>query len=63
MYQRRAQSSNWEEDEKETWDCQEVDEYKTEGKVQLLRDTYTWYRTAYSKYAYTDGVIWKVPET
>ena len=31
------------------WDCQEVDEHKTEGKVQLLRDTYTWYRTAYSK--------------
>ena|ERR1700744_6406445 len=23
------------------WDCQEVDEYKTEGKVQLLHDTYT----------------------
>ena len=30
-------------------DSQEVDEYKTGGKVQLLRDTYTWYRTAYSK--------------
>ena len=25
----------------ESWDCQEVDKYKTEGKVQLLRDTYT----------------------
>ena len=23
------------------WDCQEEDEYKTESKVQLLRDTYT----------------------
>ena len=22
-------------------DCQEKDEYETEGKVQLLRDTYT----------------------
>ena len=39
--QRRAQSSNWEEDEREALDCQEVDEYKTEGKVQLLCDTYT----------------------
>ena len=29
--------------------CQEVDEYKTGGKVQLLCDTYTWYHTAYSK--------------
>ena len=31
------------------WDCQEEDEYKTKGKVQLLRNTYTWYRIAYSK--------------
>ena len=23
------------------WDCQGVDEYKTGGKVQLLRDAYT----------------------
>ena len=29
--------------------AQEVDEYKTESKVQLLRNTYTWYWTAYSK--------------
>ena len=28
---------------------QETDEYKTKGKVQLLCDTYTWYRIAYSK--------------
>ena len=28
---------------------QEVDEDKTESKVQLLRDSYTWYCTAYSK--------------
>ena len=28
---------------------QEVDKYKTGGKVQLLPDTYTWYHTAYSK--------------
>ena len=41
MVQRRAQSSNWKEDEKDSGICQEVDEYKTAGKVQLLRDTYT----------------------
>ena len=41
MVQRRAQSSNWREDERESGICQEIDEYKTEGKVQLLRDTYT----------------------
>ena len=29
--------------------AQEVDKYKTESKVQLLCDTYTWYWTAYSK--------------
>ena len=28
---------------------QEVDEYKTKGKVQLQRDTYTWYCIAYGK--------------
>ena len=39
--QRRAQSSSWTEDEKESGFSQEVDEYKTGGKVQLLCDTYT----------------------
>ena len=28
---------------------QEVDKYKTKGKVQLLHDTYTCYHIAYSK--------------
>ena len=41
MVQRRAQSSNWIDDERNSGICQEVDEHKTEGKVQLLRDTYT----------------------
>ena len=31
--QRRAQSSNWIEDERETCDCQDTDEYKTGGKA------------------------------
>ena len=29
MVQRRAQSSNWTDGEKENWNCQETGEYKT----------------------------------
>ena len=37
----RTQSPSWIEDERNRWIGQEVDEYKTESKVQLLPDTYT----------------------
>ena len=43
VVQRRAQSSNWTGDEKETWDCQGIDEYKTGVKYSyyaiLILDT------------------------
>ena len=41
VVQRRAQSSSWTEDKRNPGICQEVDKHKTEGKVQLLCDTYT----------------------
>ena len=43
VIQKRAQSSNWTRDERETCDCQEVGEYKTEVKYSyytiLILDT------------------------
>ena len=44
------------------YDCQEVDKYKTGGKVQLLCDTYTWYCTAYGKQSPNKDVIENGPE-
>ena len=46
--QRRAQSSSWTDDERKL-DLSRERRIQDWGKVQLLRDTYTWYRTAYSK--------------
>ena len=46
--QRRAQSSSWTDDERKL-DLSRERWIQDWGKVQLLRDTYTWYRTAYSK--------------
>ena len=58
-WERKAQTG---QKMREVYDCQEVDEYKTGGKVQLLRDTYTWYCTAYGKQSPNKDVIENGPE-
>ena len=58
-WERKAQTG---QKMREVYDCQEVDKYKTGGKVQLLRDTYTWYCTAYGKQSPNKDVIENGPE-